>query len=73
MLSHHRTIIGDPQSPEGRAYRRTFIGASEVAAVLGESPYSGPYSVYYDKVVGNDDDAQTLPMALGGGVASRPQ
>lgn len=64
-LTHHRTIIGDPQSAEGRANRRTFIGASEVAAVLGESPYSGPYSVYYDKVVGSDDDAQTLPMALG--------
>jgi putative phage-type endonuclease len=64
-LTHHRTIIGDPQSAKGRANRRTFVGASEVAAVLGESPYAGPYRVYYDKVVGPDDDAPTFEMQLG--------
>lgn len=55
----HRTIIGDPQSTEGRANRQTFVGASEVACVLGEG-YRGPYSVWYDKVWSADADDKLI-------------
>ena len=33
-----------------RAMRLTGVGASEVAAIVGESPYGGPLSVYLEKV-----------------------
>ena len=56
---NHQTIIGDPQSAEGRANRQTFVGASEVACVLGEG-YRGPYSVWHDKVWGADEEHRLI-------------
>jgi predicted phage-related endonuclease len=56
----HRTITGDPHSEEGRANRRTFVGASEVAGVLGESSYAGPYSVWSSKVFDADEDRRLV-------------
>lgn len=38
--------------------RKTGIGASEMAAVMGISPYASPYSVWADKVTDEVDDRQ---------------
>jgi putative phage-type endonuclease len=37
------------------AWRRKGIGASDVAGILGISPWASPYSVWVDKTVGGDD------------------
>lgn len=39
------------------AVRRTGIGASEIAAVLGVSPYDSPFSLYWRKKLGTEVDA----------------
>jgi putative phage-type endonuclease len=39
-----------PQSPEWHALRRTGIGGSDAAAVLGISPWTTPYRVWAEKV-----------------------
>lgn len=41
-----------PTDPEWLAARREGIGASEIAAVLGISPYESPFSLYWRKVHG---------------------
>ena len=38
------------------AYRSTRIGASTMAAVMGESPWASPYSVWCDRTLGAADD-----------------
>lgn len=47
-------------------FRKAFIGASEVAAVFGESPFAGPYDVWARKV-GEDAGAssETIRMRAG--------
>lgn len=44
-------------TPEQIEMRRSGIGASEVAAVCGLSPWAGPWDVYNRKVVGLEPDA----------------
>lgn len=51
-------------SEEQKALRLTGIGASEVAAVLGISPWARPIDVYRAKVEGRELD-ETLPMKRG--------
>lgn len=45
-------------------FRKTFIGASESAAVCGVSPFATPHSVYRAKVHGEQIES-TMPMRLG--------
>lgn len=40
--------------------RRSFLGASEVAAVLGEDPYAGPLAVFARKVAGIEAEETSL-------------
>ena len=52
--------------------RRNSIGASEVAAVLGESPWASPLSVWYDKVHGGqeaDKDHLSFGLAMEDAIA----
>lgn len=55
-------------TPEQRiawqAARRHHLGASDVAAVIGLSPYATPWQVWADKARGLDVE-ETLPMSLG--------
>jgi putative phage-type endonuclease len=65
-----QTHIGDariianhePGSPKWHAQRQLGIGGSEVAAILGISPWSGPHEVWLSKV---DPDAVEEADALG--------
>lgn len=47
------------------AERRNGVGASDVAGILGLSPWSSPYSVWADKVFGLGDDRDTAAMSFG--------
>lgn len=47
------------------AERRNGVGASDVAGILGLSPWASPYSVWADKVYGSDDERDTLAMSFG--------
>lgn len=58
--------------------RRSGIGASDIAGVLGESPWSSPISVYQDKVAPAEDEdterlfwGRHLEGAIGDGYAAR--
>lgn len=46
-------------------YRRIGIGGSEIAALIGESPWSSPFQIYLDKVVDLPEDEQTEQMYFG--------
>lgn len=46
-------------------WRRGGIGGSDVAGVLGLSQWSSPYSIWFEKVYGSDDDGETLAMEFG--------
>jgi putative phage-type endonuclease len=50
--------------PEWQDARRSMIGASEMAAVLGRSPYASPFSLWWSKQNGWDIE-QTMAMYLG--------
>lgn len=50
---------------EWLAERRRGIGASDVAGILGLSPWASPYSVWASKVFEQDDDRDTLAMSFG--------
>jgi putative phage-type endonuclease len=50
---------------EWLARRRSGIGGSDVAAVLGLSPWKSPRQVWLDKTTDATDDRQTMPMLLG--------
>lgn len=41
---------GYQNSPEWHAERRTMIGSSDAPAILGQSPYAGPFDVWRSKV-----------------------
>lgn len=46
---------------EWLAWRRGGIGASDVAAIVGLSPWASPYTVWLDKVEGaGDDDSEAM-------------
>lgn len=45
--------------------RRHGVGASDVAGLLGLSPWASPFSIFADKVYGLDDDRETLAMSFG--------
>lgn len=51
-------------APPGSAARAEFVGASEVPAVLGVSPYGSAYTVWARIVYGDTVEA-TLPMQIG--------
>lgn len=44
-----------PITPEQRDERRNWIGASDVPAIMGQSPWAGPSDVYYQKVLTDAD------------------
>jgi putative phage-type endonuclease len=44
--------LAEPLTPEWFAQRRQGIGASEIAAVMGISPWESPFSLYWRKVNG---------------------
>jgi putative phage-type endonuclease len=50
---------------EWLAERRRGIGASDVAGILGLSPWASPYSVWASKVFEQADDRDTLAMSFG--------
>ena len=60
-----RTITGDPHTAEGRANRLRFVGASEVPAVVGASPYESAYTVYARKLGMEAERPESYPMARG--------
>lgn len=51
-------------APPGSDARRAFVGASEVPALLGVSPYASAYSVW-SRIVHGDQTETTLPMQIG--------
>lgn len=46
--------------------RRDGIGGSDVAAIMGLSPYSSPYKVFAEKVLGVSDDISDVPAVYWG-------
>lgn len=48
--------LAEPLTPEWFAQRRKGIGASEIAAVMGISPWESPFSLYWRKVNGWEQD-----------------
>lgn len=50
-------VLAEPLTPEWFARRRLGIGASEIAAVMGISPWESPFSLYWRKVNGWEFDA----------------
>jgi len=52
-----------PDNPQWHKLRRNGIGASEIAAVMGISPWDSPFSLYWRKVLGSEveptDDMST--------------
>jgi len=55
----------EPGSPEWLEARRTYIGASEVAAVMGLSPYSTPRDVWMEKTGRSVERETNLAMRAG--------
>lgn len=60
-----QSIPADPTDPAWHAARRTFIGASEAAAVLGLSRWDNPIDVWAEKLQLVEPKADTIPMSLG--------
>lgn len=60
-------VIGrfEPGTPEWHQLRATGIGGSEVAAVLGLLPWSGPHAVWMAKMGMPVDDETTIRMRVG--------
>ena len=58
-------LPGDAPHHEWLEARRHGITASEIAAVLGLSPYESPYSLYWRKLGELPAQDDTLAMALG--------
>lgn len=56
----------DIDRDEWLAWRRTGIGASDIAGILGLSPWASPYSVWATKVglVTDDDATEAMEMGL---------
>jgi len=45
--------------------RRKYIGASDVAGIVGMSPYSSAMKVWFDKVEGSSQSKENIPAELG--------
>lgn len=60
-------IIGEfePGSADWHELRKGGIGGSEVAAVLGLSPWSGPHTVWMEKMGLLEDEEATIRMRVG--------
>lgn len=58
-------LIPTSGEAEWLAARRTGITASEIAVVMGLSPYSSPYALYHQKLGVLDGPDETDAMALG--------
>ena len=60
------TLVLPPDAPRADwlAARRLGVGGSDVAAILGHSPYRTPLAVWLDKT-GQDDDADSEAMEWG--------
>lgn len=58
-------ITADPNDPAWREARRSFIGASDVPAILGLSPWRTPLDVWAEKVGLTDGGPSTLATQLG--------
>lgn len=58
-------LHADPKDPAWHQARRTFIGASEAAAVLGLSPWANAVDVWAEKLELVPPKADSLSMALG--------
>lgn len=66
-MSMHRVEV-EPDTPEWLAERRASIGASDVAAAVGESSYGGtPLQVYLDKIGSRGRDFDPLLSLIGHG------
>lgn len=50
---------------EWLSFRRAFVGASEVAAVLAQSPFAGPYDVWKRKKGEEEEPRETIRMRAG--------
>jgi putative phage-type endonuclease len=57
-------VIVDERA-EWLQWRRGGVGGSDVAGILGLSPWASPYSVWFDKVYGSDDDGETAAQEFG--------
>lgn len=53
------------RTPEWYAARRERVSASEIAAILGLSPYVSPFDLWWDKRSGEDSQAETKGMRRG--------
>jgi putative phage-type endonuclease len=62
---NYTLVTQEHGTPAWHGLRGTGIGASEIGAVLGVSPWASPLTVYLDKVDGHDDVEQTEAMAWG--------
>lgn len=64
MSEQYEIVCGTEDRDAWLEARRAGIGASDMAAVLGEHPYSSPMSVYVDKTrVANDNDEEQTEAA----------
>jgi len=54
-----------PISPEEREARRVSVGASDVGAIMGLSPFANAHDIYLQKVVGTDEEGGTEAQNLG--------
>lgn len=57
--------LNDISEEEWLALRRQGIGASEIAGVLGLTPWATPLSIYFEKVTGETTRQESLAMELG--------
>ena len=64
-MTCYTVATGPERSPEWHELRGTGIGASEIAAVLGESKWASPLTVYLEKIGEMEPEEQTEPMLWG--------
>jgi putative phage-type endonuclease len=57
--------MNDDERADWLAWRRTGIGASDVAGILGLSPWASPWSIWADKTGLVVDDSDSLAMEFG--------
>jgi putative phage-type endonuclease len=50
---------------EWLALRRTGLGGSDVAAIVGLDPYKSPFSIWFDKKYGDDTDSAGESAEIG--------
>lgn len=66
MITEQAEIIDvEYRSPEWYEARREAIAASEIAAVLGLSPWTSPFDLWWEKRTGTDSQAENAAMRRG--------